>query len=526
MIGAGPFILPKLKHPNGGVDFLGMRQVNLDLMGECLPGVNNNATRHIRPFAVLSWVHWKYQAILSAGGERQGLKGELRRFQEKAEVLFTWGHKLRNIQGAPGSSAACPEAPGGWADLTFEAWARKPQNTSLQAAVQYGPAFRSQYGLGFAEAVDGGFSKVTPDGAELAEALDSLLSRNDRYDLLIDLAARKARDGDALALLPAWQVDQPSKKEQEIFRRVFFDRKRIGDGSSFGKRSATIQGILAVLRTSKAGLDEEQIRRGLAQQRGLDGRVVKLDEATAASARRWLVLQVRQAQRAALECFLSWFEWKLLSGVCRIESLRAEIRKGLQDDELSDGGRATCGEMMERFCTRFSSLEDYHTCCAQGDDRCFFDLVDVLFDHLDNDATTLVPAVAAILTATIAETIWLEREGKEIRSLLGYGGSQRISLEFQRQDFLRNRDTVFADWLVDVLERWIISQHFWTATYRFDGRSQRLRFTFEEDGLEFIAGTPLRPVVSLDHLEAALSLMTECGIIGYDPATALYICGS
>lgn len=44
---------PKL----GGVDPLGLRQINFDLMDQVLPGLNNVA-RHIRPFVVVTWA-WR-----------------------------------------------------------------------------------------------------------------------------------------------------------------------------------------------------------------------------------------------------------------------------------------------------------------------------------------------------------------------------------------------------------------------------------------------------------------------------------
>ena len=38
---AGPFFIEKFAPALTGVDFLNLRQVNLDLMAECLPGLNN-----------------------------------------------------------------------------------------------------------------------------------------------------------------------------------------------------------------------------------------------------------------------------------------------------------------------------------------------------------------------------------------------------------------------------------------------------------------------------------------------------
>jgi len=179
-----------------------------------------------------------------------------------------------------------------------------------------------------------------------------------------------------------------------------------------------------------------------------------------------------------------------------------------------------------RFLKAISSQDDYHDKCAKGDDRCFFALIDELFAVREEAPGKLIPVIAKVLMATLAETQWLQSDEKLIKNALARGGAQRISLSFQHQHFERHQDTPFAEWLCDVLERWVVSQHLYTATYRFDGGSQRLRFTFDENGLEFIADEPLQPVVSLDHLEAALSLMSECGIVEYDATTDLFSSGS
>jgi hypothetical protein len=50
----GPFFVPPIAYKFGGVDPLGLRQINFDLMDQVLPGLNNVA-RHVRPFVVVSW---------------------------------------------------------------------------------------------------------------------------------------------------------------------------------------------------------------------------------------------------------------------------------------------------------------------------------------------------------------------------------------------------------------------------------------------------------------------------------------
>ena len=83
----GPHLLPEFDPGRGGVDFLGLRQVNLDLMAECLPGINN-VTYYIRPYSVLSWIYWKFYENMKADAEDKPTAKELIRFKEKVESLF------------------------------------------------------------------------------------------------------------------------------------------------------------------------------------------------------------------------------------------------------------------------------------------------------------------------------------------------------------------------------------------------------------------------------------------------------
>lgn len=70
------------------------------------------------------------------------------------------------------------------------------------------------------------------------------------------------------------------------------------------------------------------------------------------------------------------------------------------------------------------------------------------------------------------------------------------------------------DFLRLLFENLILSQHLTVAARRFDGRTQRLRISIEEEGLEFLADYPFVPTVAHDRLETALSLMADCGLIG------------
>ena len=58
------FATPSLPKP-GGVDPLGMRQINFDLMDVVFPGLNNVA-RHLRPFVIVTWA-WRRASQRSVG---------------------------------------------------------------------------------------------------------------------------------------------------------------------------------------------------------------------------------------------------------------------------------------------------------------------------------------------------------------------------------------------------------------------------------------------------------------------------
>ena len=62
--GARP--VPILPLDTGGVDPLGLRQLNFDMMDRCIPGLNN-AAWHIRPYVVMAWGWWQAARLAGKG---------------------------------------------------------------------------------------------------------------------------------------------------------------------------------------------------------------------------------------------------------------------------------------------------------------------------------------------------------------------------------------------------------------------------------------------------------------------------
>ena len=219
---ASAFFLPPPSSENNGVDFLGLRQANLDMMAALIPGTNN-VTSYIRPFSLLSWIFWKFHALCEKAGKDQPNSEELREFRERIEVLFTWGARLEDTPGIPGKQAE-PPAGGGSVPLTFKAWGRVQSSTSLIAALWYGPASKTATGLGFLEPFRGGFFRATSKGVALAQALDGVLRTNaGLYASLLDtLAPVSATEDDARALWALWGASSPTAAERQAFRGCRF----------------------------------------------------------------------------------------------------------------------------------------------------------------------------------------------------------------------------------------------------------------------------------------------------------------
>lgn len=154
------FFLREHAGQNSGVDFLGLRQTNLDMMADLIPGINN-VTAYIRPFSLLSWIFWKFHQLCVDRGTDEPTSESVRLFRERIETLFTWGARLDDYPNIPGKQAEPPPAgKDGYVPLTFKDWKRVQDSTSLIAALWYGPASKVVTGLGLLMPVPGraGFS--------------------------------------------------------------------------------------------------------------------------------------------------------------------------------------------------------------------------------------------------------------------------------------------------------------------------------------------------------------------------------
>jgi len=444
-------------------------------------------------------------------------------FREKVESLFLWGHQLENLREVPGIRSAPTEFRGEKANLSFDSWKRDATNTSLQAAVQYGPSLSDRIGLGFLRHVAGEFYQVTARGEALAKALDERLRRRRTYDTLVDLRSTYASQDEAKDLFSAWRTDAPTAEERDIFRQALFKESALKEDTAIGRRSAIIRLIRQRLQQSRKGMSQDDIRKCMAYGRLPSGKSVTPPEDLQATARKWLVLQVRQAQRLAMESIMAWVEYRLLTkgdrdarklAAAAVASIRRSPTKALQNE--------TPEAILTAWLGRFRTPDEYVQAVAQHEQQlCLFKLGEDLEEAVREQPEGIWPLAFKLLMLTRRFYQWLSSH-EDLRSDMAHGKSERISMAFWAKTWDKNCRYPLTDLLATLLNNMILSQHFAVATNRYEGETQRLRITLEEEGLEALVSEPWRPYIAADRLGTLLSLMADCGIITWDPDTETY----
>jgi len=515
----GPCFVRPYRPDKGGVDFLGLRQVNLDMMSNCLPGINN-VTWYIRPFSVVSWIYWKFHQLSDQTGSGKATEKDLRVWKEKVETLFTWSHDTKGVTGIPGLSF---EPPGsGAVPLDFSSWKRNATNTSLMAAVQYGPAAKTIDGLGFLFPAGRSFFQTVGEGIALAEALDRNVTCRDRNALLKNLRPTRATAKQAEFLYDAWSILEPSKPEKDAFRRAFFNQTTIGEPSPLGRRSTTIQLILDVLARSRGKLDVAAIRSELLLGHFTVKRSRLETPKLTAGWLRWFVLQLRQAQRLAMEGLLSWFEVRLADhGDRDTDAIVRETLKAIKDSKAAFPLEKTPRTTLMRLQRVLPTLQDALDKAESEAHLNPLRLIEKIEEMVKSHSEELAPCCLHTLFYCAAFSLLLQ-DRTTSKSELQRGLAERVSLAYWTATVFNWRDFEMKDFLRLLFENLILSQHFAVAARRFDGRTQRLRISIEEEGLEFLADDPFVPTVTHDRLGTALSLMADCGLIGLDRSQQKY----
>jgi hypothetical protein len=144
--GDGPGFPPASGRKFGGVDPLGLRQINFNLMDEVLPGLNNVA-RHIRPFVVVAWAWRRANQIAQSSGLEKISLDLLQDFVDRIEVIYVWSELLKNTKvDLPGRQVMAGLLKAKQWTFGGAAWQQRRKirqySTALSAPINYGPGLK------------------------------------------------------------------------------------------------------------------------------------------------------------------------------------------------------------------------------------------------------------------------------------------------------------------------------------------------------------------------------------------------
>ncbi len=217
----GPRLTPASKINLGGVDPLGLRQINFDLMDQVFPGLNNVA-RHVRPFIVVTWAWRRARDIAKEQGTTTVRGDTLRDFVDRIEVIYVWSQMLhpdRIDVDLPGQQVLSALIGRDRYVFGGKEWSERRRgrrnSTSLMAAINYGPALKSM-----------GWIAQNPEdpnvfnAADVAEpalvAFQGLIEDRLDHPAFSRFGEVEVTRDEVVSWSEAWRIDRPSPEERRI----------------------------------------------------------------------------------------------------------------------------------------------------------------------------------------------------------------------------------------------------------------------------------------------------------------------
>ena len=321
-----PFLTEDFSPDGAGIDFLGLRWVNLRILDEyLLPGVNN-ATEDFGIYCLAAWLPWKFKTICRE--PKQFRLSNFTKFRQAVEVAMSFVSR----EDSPATKQFGPlhRRIGAQQKLNLPsrldfARVRRTESTSIYAAPLYGPSLRYLGLVPGPAMADDGTSTGIPMTSEDAQtmtvvaAVEKELASSRGASVIGDMADQEfdARTLDELGmhgLHPARCRDSTKKIKQAFLGKLLPNDEHNG-------RTLTAQVVIRTLR-SRPGLDVDTLRdvwnTGIIRQ----GKRQTFSEPRLSAQRdRWQMLMIRQYQRYILEEFLRCFELAVLAGCRSLEEI-------------------------------------------------------------------------------------------------------------------------------------------------------------------------------------------------------------
>ena len=480
--GFTPATVPKL----GGVDPLGLRQINFDLMDLVFPGLNNVA-RHVRPFVVVTWAWRRANHLAQSQGGRTVPIDHLRDFVDRIEVLYVWSQLLTDLSAdLPGSQVLSNLVQA--MEWTFggTAWRNRRQtrrySTALTAPINYGPALKM---LGWVQSHPNHREVLIPMPAA-TPALDAFEARiTDRlnHPAFSKFGSVTVTAAEARRWSKSWALDTPTNAEKEVMNEMLFGstapdcRQRGGD-------------LMLAAAEYCSTIDVEPLRAAMAGSPSRFKPPVNLMDTQQA----WRTVQVRQLFRLSLEALLYW----ILT-------------------VLGDTPKST-DALVALFLDRVPGAKQHGTArkwlaAIKPEKTGPTELMDEISTTLRSSPDNLPRAVIRGIAFCLAEA----PEPENV-----FQRPDRLPVSRARREAKARENGSVRDFIRHALECWVLAQHVYWSVGRglADARAQgktllRLKVVLDEGGWALAPGISAGsvPLPTADRLETMVSLASECGLL-------------
>lgn len=475
--------VPKL----GGVDPLGLRQINFDLMDQVFPGLNNVA-RHIRPFVVVAWAWRRANQLAKNQGTRTIPIDNLRDFVDRIEVIYVWSQFLKNLSSdLPGRQVL--EKLLQAKEWTFGGpnWRQRRQtrrySTALTAPINYGPALKM---LGWVQAHPDHPEILIPTAAA-APALDAFEGRIvDRLDhpAFTKFGSVTVTAAEARGWSKAWALEKVTKAEADTMNEML-----LGSGAPMCRQLGGELMLAAAAHVSNTEIDV--LRRTMAGPPSRFKPAAHLLNTRGA----WRIVQVRQLFRLSLEALLYWIVTNLEDKPKSTDALVDLFLARLPSSMRNANARKWLAAVLP---------------LTAGPTELMKEIEDSLAVPSSSDLPrTIIRGIAFCLAESPEQENHFERP-------------ERLPLFRARREAAAREKGSTRDFVRHVFESWVLAQHVYWSVGRglADARAQgktllRLKVVMDEGGWTLAPGISggSRPLPTADRLQTIVSLAAECGLL-------------
>jgi len=500
-----------------GIDYLGLRWVSLTLLAdELLPGINNQ-TRDFGVYCLATWIPWKFRKICSEPSAFT-LK-RFRSFEEAVGVAISYslqpGSTSLERFGEPNAKIGVQQKLTLPSRLGFKA-VERTRATSIFAAPLYGPSLKFlNFIAGNARAVDGSATEIPltaeNEAAEtLADWVERRLKESEHFDTLLT-ADREPIKQAALDDLSLHGLNPASYRDASEETAAAFLGQLLPPDAKNG-RTNTARLLVETLKR-RPGITLEDIRSIWHTNRLADGTLFSVDKPVVADhLMKWSVFQARQYQRYIIELMMRAFEKSLQ----HYHSLAVIVRECLLVTPFA--ADSTFNTILDQEASVVTSAKEDQVRSAawneavHGDHDGYEWIVD---DEVVSDCERALRMLARWM---LRVTSWTEDETRV--GLMNLGGEDRVGMAWFCQWVQQRRELPLSEFVNDWIEQLVFGQHVRVALSRFDGKSQKLRFLLDDQGIVLAKETADDPGKSLpgwtqDRLDAFVDLLCDLEVLAW-----------